>query len=135
MDYKELKKAKILFHKDNQNLSVKDIENLLNSTQSNDEKWFFRGCKHILERHYTEAIKNLQLSNTKDATLLILLSALKLADGFLVQEYNEELSNQKNKSFSILTKYNIKVYLFKQNEKISIDEKSIQILISSVFNR
>ena len=134
MDYVALRKSHIKFKKDTQILKSKDFENLQKKTEKKHEKWFFSGCKHITERHYTEAIKHLQLSNTKDALLLSVLTSLKIMDEFLLTQYIEELKEDK-RNLQILNKYNITIIFSYKNKDINIDEKSIYPLVSSILNR
>ncbi len=135
MEYRKLKRSKVVFiDTENRELSLKDINSFLKEAKSQDEKWFFRGCKHILERHYTEAIKNLQLSNTKDALLMIIISAFKLADEFLMEEYLREIKNYRG-DFSIFNKYNFYPFFKYEENFIRIDKEDIHKLLLSILNR
>ena len=126
MDVITLRKSKIeLIDSNNNSLKSSFFENLLN--QSNipiDEKWFIRGCKHVVERHYTEAIKRFQLSKSTDAKLMILACTFKIADKFLFEEYfTEDLNN-----FIYFPKYQFKPYFVINNEKHEITPKFIKKL-------
>ncbi len=134
MDYLGLRKSQILLLKEEKALKSSDFENLLKKTKITDEKWFFRGCRHMVERHYTEALKNLQLSNTKDAVFLCTLISLKLADSFLLENYLEELRKDQ-RELQILNKYNLKVAFKYKNSQLPVSPENIQNLISSILNR
>ncbi len=89
-----------------------------------DEKWFLRGCKQVSERHYTEAIKRFQLSNSDDAKLIILACTFKIADKFLFDEYfTEDLNN-----FIYFPKYQFKPYFVIENQKFEITPDFIKKL-------
>ncbi|RUM59886.1 MAG: hypothetical protein DSY53_01775 [Persephonella sp.] len=101
----ELKILKLVFKdlKNGNDLTFKDIEFLIKNCKEYELKNFFRGCKHILERHYTEAIKWLQLAdNFDESILLILFCSIKLKDNFLFDEYKS--NNLKN--FPVFDRYN-----------------------------
>ncbi|NPA53394.1 MAG: hypothetical protein GXO21_01855 [Aquificae bacterium] len=90
IDIKTLKKTKIILKKDNKELSPEYFENLEEKTEDKKLKYFYRGCKHTLEKHFTEAIKWFQLVDDDDAILMILLNAYKVGDSFLFNEYMKE---------------------------------------------
>ncbi len=95
MENINFRKVKILFKKGEEQLDTDFFENLLKNYELTlDEKWFLRGCKHITERHYTEAIKRFQLAKIPDSTLMILAVSFKIADKFLFNEYLNELKSE-----------------------------------------
>lgn len=126
MEVNKLRKSRIEFISKEGKILKKDFfENLLKYKNLNiDEKWFLRGCKHITERHYTEAIKRFQLSNSDDAKLLLLTSCFKIADKFLFDEYY----TQDLKDFKYFEKYGFFPYFVYENEKTKIDINFIKTL-------
>ena len=93
MKNRELKSLKITFKNlvNGNSLTVSVFENLIEKSKDYHLKNFFRGCKHILERHYTEAIKWFQLAdNFEESILLILFCSLKVKDSFLFNEYGTD---------------------------------------------
>jgi len=126
METDKLRKSKIEFISEEGKLLKKDFfENLLkNENLSLDEKWFLRGCKHITERHYTEAIKRFQLSNSDDAKILLLSCCFKIADKFLFDEYYTE----NLKSFKYFPKYRFYPYFIVEREKKKIDMEFVKDL-------
>ncbi len=112
---KDLKKLKIIFKSKGKELNKDYFENLINVIKDKNEINFFRGCKHILEKHYTEAIKWFQLTDDyPESVLLILILSIKLGDNFLFNEYYSE----DIKSFSILEKYDIHPFIKNGDEKL-----------------
>ncbi len=103
VDIKELRKAKIIFEISGKKASIETFEQLEEKSKNIEEKYFFRGCKHTLEKHFSEAIKWFQLVNDRDAIFMILLNAFKLGDLFLFSEYYSEdiKSGKKKKKFGI----------------------------------
>ena len=73
MKSKELRKIKLFFKSKDNFLNIADFEKLIDRSKNLDEKNFFRGCKHILEKHYTEAIKWFQLSDDFNESILLIL--------------------------------------------------------------
>ncbi len=128
MDTITLRKSKIEFYDSSGNkIKPKDIENLLNGKNLTlDEKWFLRGCKHITERHYTEAIKRFQLSKSPDAKLMISVLAFKIADDFLFKEYLKLLNEEKLIYFPKIGFY---PYFLLEDKKLPIDFKLIKKLL------
>ncbi len=106
METQALRKSKIILVSDGKVLKPAFFDELLKGKLSFEEKWFLRGCKHITERHYTEAIKRFQLCSTDDARLLLLACAFKLADSFLFNEYYKEDLDE----MLFLQKYSIKPF-------------------------
>ena len=95
MENESLRKSKILLVSNRKVLKPEYFDNLLKDKNLPfEEKWFLRGCKHITERHYTEAIKRFQLCSTDDARLLLLAAAFKVADKFLFNEYYKSDFNE-----------------------------------------
>ncbi|RMA97578.1 hypothetical protein [Hydrogenothermus marinus] len=127
MDPKTLRKSKIEFiSEEGKKLKTEYFEELLNQENLTiDEKWFLRGCKHITERHYTEAIKRFQLSSSEDAKLLILLSAFKTGDKFLFDEYYKDNFSD----FVYFTKYKFYPYLIIEDKKYIADNNLLKNLI------
>ena len=126
MESKDLKRIKLIFKNNkNENLSIDYFNTLINSSKDFQKKNFFRGCKHILERHYTEAIKWFQLSDDfEESILLILFCSLKVGDRFLFNEYyTEDLSN-----FTLFKSYAFYPFILKENEEIPLNLKSIKAL-------
>jgi hypothetical protein len=89
MDLKQLK-IRIL-KEDDDMLTIEEINRLLNSSVEPKEKWFYRGLKHMYENHYAEAIKWFQLVNDDLSRYLIYLTAFKLKDEFIMQEYKTDV--------------------------------------------
>ncbi len=120
MKNRELKSLKLIFKNlETGNLiSISDLDNLIKATNDTDIKNFLRGCKHILERHYTEAIKWFQLADSFDESiLLILFSSLKIKDSFLYEEYKtDKLGN-----FKIFKFYNFYPFIVIDNKEIALD--------------
>lgn len=112
---KDLKKIKIIFKHKGKEINKDYFEILINNTKDKNEINFFRGCKHILEKHYTEAIKWFQLTdNYQEAVLLILILSIKLGDSFLFDEYySEDIRN-----FPIFEKYDIYPFVKNGEEKL-----------------
>ncbi len=106
METQALRKSKIILVSDGNVLKPAFFDELLKEELPFEEKWFLRGCKHITERHYTEAIKRFQLCSTDDARLLLLACAFKLADNFLFNEYYRDDLNE----MPFLQKYGIKPF-------------------------
>ena len=121
-----LRKSKIEFlNKDNKILKSSFFEQIISSGNINiDEKWFLRGCKQVVERHYTEAIKRFQLSNSDDARLMILACTFKIADKFLFNEYYTENFN----NLIYFPKYEFKPFFVIENEKHEITPEFIKKL-------
>lgn len=91
IEIKDFRKLKIVFKKeDGSFLTIEDVDKLINSTIDWRSIWFLRGIKHILENHYTEAIKRFQLVDSPDADLLILMCSYKLQDSFILNEYKDK---------------------------------------------
>jgi hypothetical protein len=92
MEKIKLKKLKPIFlNSENKEVDIKFIDKLIEKENNIIKKNFLRGCKHILEKHYTEAIKWFQLADEfNDSILLILFLSLKLGDVFLFKEYFTE---------------------------------------------
>ncbi|MEJ5173546.1 MAG: hypothetical protein WHT47_07510 [Hydrogenothermaceae bacterium] len=88
---RDFRKLKVVFIKeDGEKLSLKEAENLLNSVSDVKDKWFLRGVKHILENHYTEAIKRFQLVDDSDSNLMILACAYKIQDKYIFDSYKSK---------------------------------------------
>ncbi len=117
---KELKVLKLVFKalRNGNDLTTEDIELLIKNCEENEIKNFFRGCKHILERHYTEAVKWFQLADSfNESILLILFCSIKLKDNFLFDEYkNDNLNN-----FPIFDKYNFYPFIRIDNKDERLD--------------
>ncbi|HHG74392.1 MAG TPA: hypothetical protein ENK22_05045 [Persephonella sp.] len=94
VDPSKLKKLQILLKKEGKVLSADEIENISEKLKEENLKNFAIGLKHITERHFTEAIKWFQLSDCKDAPLIIALLSLKVGDTFLFEEYINEKSEK-----------------------------------------
>jgi hypothetical protein len=111
MEIKDLKKIKIQFIKeDGQEITLEEINQLIEKEKNITKKNFLRGCKHILEKHYPEAIKWFQLAEDfDDSILLILFLSFKLNDQYLLHEYFTENLEQydifKNIGFKPYIKY------------------------------
>ncbi|SNZ07760.1 hypothetical protein SAMN06265182_1005 [Persephonella hydrogeniphila] len=119
----KLKKLKIVLEKNNTSLKAEEIEEILQHEKNEDLKNFLTGLKHISERHYTEAIKWLQLSNCKDASALIALLAFKVGDMFLYEEYaNEKVEKD------CIKQLNISIYLSTDTKKIPFSIENIKKL-------
>ena len=107
VDTRELRKAKIVFEISGKRVSVETFEKMEENSENIEEKYFFRGCKHTLEKHFSEAIKWFQLVQDHDATFMILLNAFKLGDSFLFSEYYKEDIKRGN----LLKKTGLSVFL------------------------
>jgi len=107
VDTRELRKAKIVFKISGKRVSVETFEKMEENSENIEEKYFFRGCKHTLEKHFSEAIKWFQLVQDHDATFMILLNAFKLGDSFLFSEYYKEDIKRGN----LLKKTGLSVFL------------------------
>jgi hypothetical protein len=130
MDTKKLRKSRIEFFSENKKVSKEFFKEKLEKKElSSDEKWFLRGCLHTTERHYTEAIKRFQLSNSDDARLLLLACCLKVADRFLFDEFYKEPL----KDFKYFQKYQILPYwITEEREKFLIDLEFIKHMKNSI---
>lgn len=120
MDTKKLRRSRIEFYfkKTKEKVGISFFKDILEKPDITiDEKWFLRGCLHITEKHYTEAIKRFQLSKSDDARLLILACCLKVADRFLFDEfYKEDIKN-----FKYFEKYKISPFwITEEGEKYLI---------------
>ncbi len=120
---KELRKTKIMCKKNEEVLTPTFFENLEKTAEDKNLKNFFRGCKHILERHFAEAIKWFQLVDDDDAILMILLCAYKLGDKFLFSEYYRE-----NFEGSIFKNLGIDIYLQKENRIVKVNNEVLKKL-------
>ncbi len=128
MENINFRKIKIIFKKDNKELDTQFFENLLEKKDlSFDEKWFVRGCKHITERHYAEAIKRFQLSKNTDSILMILAVSFKLADKFLFDEYYKEIKIKKNYG-EMFEKFGIKPFIKFDDKEYKLDLNLIEKL-------
>ncbi len=123
IDIRGLRKTHILLKKDNKELSPEYFEEKEEEAQEKDLKYFYRGCKHTLEKHFTEAIKWFQLVDDDDAVLMILLNAYKVGDSFLFNEYFKE-----NLEGSIFNKTKIKPFLKIENKEIPVSIDLIKTL-------
>lgn len=95
MEVKNFRALKIIFLKeDGSQLTLQQIDSLMEASEEPQKKWFLRGIKHILENHYTEAIKRFQLVDDQDAKFLILCCAYKIQDSYILQEYKDSLSKK-----------------------------------------
>ncbi|WP_297453975.1 hypothetical protein [Persephonella sp.] len=101
IDPKKLKKLRF-------EIDEKDIKQV-------DEN-FLKGIKHIKERHYTEAIKWLQLSECPESPLIIAALAFKVGDEFLFEEYIEE---------PFVKKCGVNIYLIYDNNKIPLAKENL----------
>ena len=123
----KLKKIKFEILRNGERISTENIEKLITSTKDDDLKNFLTGMKHLMEKHYSEAIKWFQLSNCKDSPLLIAILSFKLADQFLYEEYRNLTAE-----FDCLKKYSLKVYL-RFDEKIIFVSPSVVSKISEII--
>ncbi len=131
MSIKKLKKIKPIFlNSKGEKIEVEDLDKLIEKEKDLNKKNFLRGCKHTLEKHYTEAIKWFQLSDTfNDSILLILFLSLKLGDFFLFKEYfteNLEVEDIFSKEFDI------KPFIEYENTIRPLDLEFIKILIKDL---
>jgi phosphoglycolate phosphatase-like HAD superfamily hydrolase len=123
IDVKLLRKTQIILKKDKKELTPIFFEEKEKNAENTEKKYFYRGCKHTLEKHYTEAIKWFQLVNDKDAVVMILLNAYKLGDRFLFDEYYSLAGEG-----SFFEGENIKPFLKKENVLIPVDIKLLKEL-------
>ena len=127
MKNRELKSLKIVFKNPNNGkiLSVSDFEELIKTSDNTSLKNFFRGCKHIVERHYTEAIKWFQLADSfEESILLILFCSIKVKDSFLYSEYEKE----NFKEFTIFQSYNFYPFVVNGGTEQRLDLKKLKQL-------
>lgn len=118
MDIKDFRKLKIVFLKeDGSYLSLEEVERLIENSQDLQKKWFLRGIKHILENHYTEAIKRFQLVDDGDARLLILSCAYKIQDRYIFDEYKNSFA-ENGKLLKIL---GIKPYFLYEESLVGLE--------------
>lgn len=118
MEIKDFRKLKIVFLKeDGSYLTTQEVDRLLETTQEPQEKWFLRAIKHILENHYTEAIKRFQLVDDDDARLLILSCAYKIQDRYVFEEYKSSLSGNGR----LLKLFGLKSMFLYEGKTIKID--------------
>jgi len=132
MKNKELKSLKLVFKNLDTGdfISISDLDSLIKATDNTDIKNFFRGCKHILERHYTEAIKWFQLADSFDESiLLILFSSLKVKDSFLYEEYQTD----KLGDFKLFKVYNFYPFVVIDNKEIALDLQTLNRLKEKYF--
>lgn len=91
MMVRDFRKLKVVFIKEGgEKLSLQEVESILNSACDIKDKWFLRGVKHILENHYTEAIKRFQLVDDPDSNLMILACAYKIQDKYIFDSYKSK---------------------------------------------
>lgn len=112
MQIKDFRKLKVIFLKDNgEILTIEDVEKFLEDGNTKD-RWFLRGVKHIIENHYTEAIKRFQLVDDPDANLLVLACAYKLQDMYIYNEYKgKQITDGK-----FFNKYGIRPAFYYENK-------------------
>ncbi|WP_028950991.1 hypothetical protein [Sulfurihydrogenibium subterraneum] len=112
MKIKDFKKLKIGFLKEDGSLLKEDeVNQYLETTHDIKEKWFLRGIIHILENHFSEAIKRFQLVECDESVLLILACSYKTRDEFVFQEYK----HKQFKECGFLKKYSIKpVFIYEK---------------------
>ncbi len=128
MEKVNYRKVKIFFKKDNREIKTEFFDDLLKNENLNlDEKWFLRGCKHITERHYTEAIKRFQLSKNLDSIVMILAVSFKIADKFMFDEYLNQIHKQKDYG-KMFEKFGIKPFIKIDGKDFSLDLKTIEKL-------
>jgi hypothetical protein len=121
MEIKDFRKLKISFLKeDNSFLKEKEVEEILKNTQDMKEKWFLRGVIHILENHFSEAIKRFQLVNCKEAVLLILACSYKTKDDFIFNEYRSKILEIQDCGF--FKKYSIKPTFLYGEKTLPLDK-------------
>ncbi len=123
------RRIKILLKKEGNLLDKDYFEKLLEEDIQIDDKWFLKGCRHITERHYTEAIKYFQLSSHIDAKFMALVSAFKVADKFLFEEYLSIIDNLDKTKFSeLFNRYGIEPYLSIENQELHLNLETINLL-------
>ncbi len=111
MEKYNFRKTKIIFKEGENEVKTDFFEELLKDENlSLEEKWFLRGCKHITERHYTEAIKRFQLSKNVDSVVMILSISFKIADRFMFDEYFNQAEDFKEFG-KMFKRFGIKPYL------------------------
>ncbi|NPA13320.1 MAG: hypothetical protein GXO45_04980 [Aquificae bacterium] len=118
MDYQKVKKIKIYATKGDTNVSPTELGKLAKGEVNTSFRNFLTALKHINERHYTEAIKWLQLSDCKEAPFIIGLLALKTADTFLFEEYKGEVFSK-----DCLKKAGLDLVIQDRDRKIVIKEE------------
>ncbi|MBK3331987.1 hypothetical protein GWK41_02760 [Persephonella atlantica] len=119
----KLKKLKIFLQKNGKILKTADIQQIIDQTEDTDLKNFFIALKHITERHYTEAVKWLQLSQCKDANMIISLLSLKVGDFFLYEEYLKEETSE-----DCLKKENIQIIIEFGEIRKKLDTETLKSL-------
>ncbi|WP_457622438.1 hypothetical protein [Persephonella sp.] len=124
LEIKDLRRLKIVFKKDGKILDRAFFDRLIENTDDKDLKNFLIGCRHTVERHYTEALKWFLISGCDDSRVLIILLSYKLGDDFLFDEYYEE-----DLDFGeTLKKLGIEVYLQTGEDEYRVDKDLIREL-------
>ncbi len=120
VDVRKLRKTYIIFKEENRQLNADFFEGKEKQSEDIQEKYFLRGCKHTVEKHYSEAIKWFQLVDDNDSTIMILLNAYKLGDFFLFSQYYTEELDKGN----MFKRLGIQVFL-KEGEREKTVSKSV----------
>ncbi len=119
---KKVRKTKIVIEKNGKSLTLEELEKLEN-TEERSLKNFYRGCKHTLEKHFSEAIKWFQLVEDEDAEIMILINAYRIGDRFLFEEYYRE-----NLKGEIFEREKIDIFLQIEDKKIKVNNNLLQKL-------
>ncbi|WP_457640249.1 hypothetical protein [Persephonella sp.] len=127
IDPKKLRGIKVILERNGKQLSEEEIERLLESAESLSEKNFITGLKHIAERHYTEAIKWLQLSDCKDAPMIVAVLSFKLGDLFLYEEYASQASQ-----IDCLAKFRLSLFLQTEKGFFPVSPSTVKNLFSVI---
>ncbi|WP_457626821.1 hypothetical protein [Persephonella sp.] len=127
VDPKKLRKLKIEVLKEKKAVLPEELEKLAEKISDSSDRNFIIGLKHIAEKHYTEAIKWLQLSECRDSPLIIALLAFKLADEFLFEEYFNEKSSE-----DCLKELGFEISIEIKDKKFSLSAESLKILMKEL---
>jgi len=120
VDTSKLKRLKIILKKEGKTLSHYDVEKLSQAIKEIGLKNFVTGLKHITENHFTEAVKWFQLSDCRDAPLIIALLSLKVGDTFMFEEYKNEKSEK-----DCLNKLGVDVYCRLSDKEILLTKENL----------
>ncbi|WP_457623202.1 hypothetical protein [Persephonella sp.] len=124
-DLKNVRKLKVIIKKDGKELDTEYINKVINETDNVEIRNFLIGCRHTIERHYTEGIKWFQLSNFGDSVLMILILSYKIGDSFMFNEYyTDDL-----KGGDLLNKLGFEVFVRFGDREFKLDK----YLIDSIF--
>ncbi len=115
--FKDLKKLRIVFKKSGKAVGKDFFDSIIEKAPDKDLRNFLIGCRHTVERHYTEALKWFQISGCEDSKGLIVLLSYKLGDDFLMEQYySEDIDIGKT-----LNKLGLELYISIDNKEYKVD--------------